>query len=64
MVDMKFMVMPSMLMNQKAGIADSGIEIAEIKVARISRRNSRTTRTARIAPSIRPSIADRYCDLV
>ena len=36
----------------------------EIAVARISRRNKSTTRTARIAPSIKPSIADRYWVLV
>ena len=64
MVDMKLSVIPSMLMNQKAGIADIGIASAEIAVARMSRRNSRTTNTASTAPSISPSIAERYCDLV
>ena len=64
MVDMKFIVMPSMLMNANAGIAESGMATAEIAVARMSRRKSRTTRTARMAPSTSPSIAERYCALV
>ena len=38
-------------MNQKVGIADSGIATAEMKVARQSRRNMKTTTTAKIAPS-------------
>ncbi len=64
MVDMKLSVIPIMLMNPKAGMAESGIARAEIAVARISRRKRKTTRTARTAPSIRPSMADWYCDLV
>ena len=64
MVDMKFMVIPNMLMNQKAGMAESGMEIADISVARISRRKMRTTSTARTAPSSNPSIAELYCALV
>ena len=43
-----------MLMNQKAGIADSGIANAEMIVARMSRRNRKTTKTARIAPQPQP----------
>ncbi len=50
--DRKFSEKPSRSMNQKAGMADSGIAIAEISVARQSRRNSQTTRTANTAPSI------------
>ena len=64
MVDMKLSVIPSRLMNQKAGIADIGIASAEMAVARISRKNSRTTKTARTAPSTRPSIAERYWPFV
>ena len=45
-------------MNQKVGIADSGMAIAEIRVARQSRRNRKTTRTASTAPSISDSIAE------
>ena len=62
-VDMKLSVIPSMLMNQKAGIADIGMASAEIAVARMSRRKRRTTKTARTAPSISPSIADRVLRL-
>ncbi len=51
-------------MNQKVGIADSGMASAEMTVARQSRRNRKTTNTARMAPSIRPSIAEIYCSLV
>ncbi len=58
MVDMKFIVMPIMLMKAKAGIAESGMAIAEIAVARMSRRKRRTTSTASTAPSISPSIAE------
>ena len=36
---MPFSVKPSRSMNQKVGIADSGMAIAEISVARQSRRN-------------------------
>ena len=36
-------VKPIRSMNQKAGIADSGMAIAEISVARQSRRNRKTT---------------------
>ncbi len=38
-----FSVKPISSMNQKVGIADSGIAIAEIRVARQSRRNRKTT---------------------
>ena len=50
-------VIPIKSMNQKAGIADSGMASAEMTVARKSRRNRKTTSTARMAPWIRPSIA-------
>ena len=39
-------VKPIRSMNQKVGIAESGMAIAEIRVARQSRRNRKTTRTA------------------
>lgn len=48
-------------MNQKVGIADSGIAIALISVARQSRRNRKTTTTASTAPSIIAAIELRYC---
>ena len=48
-------------MNQKVGIADSGMASAEMTVARQSRRNRNTTITARIAPSSIAWIADLYC---
>ena len=64
MVDMKFRVMPIMLMNQKAGIADSGMAIAEIAVARMSRRKRSTTRTARIGAFDQAFHRRRYCALV
>ena len=51
-------------MNQKAGIAESGIASAEIAVARQSRRNKNTTITASTAPSIIAWIADLYCSIV
>ena len=51
-------VKPSSSMNQKVGIADSGMASAEISVARQSRRNRNTTMTASTAPSISASIAD------
>ena len=47
-------------MNQNAGIAERGMAIAEMTVARQSRRNSKTTRTASTAPSIMASIAESY----
>ncbi len=49
---------PSRSMNQKVGIADSGIASAEINVARQSRRNRNTTMTASTAPSIIDSSAE------
>ena len=60
MVDMKLSVIPMSVMKKNAGMAESGIAMAEMTVARMSRRNRSTTRTARTAPSIRPSIADEY----
>ena len=51
-------------MNQKVGIADSGIATAEIAVARQSRRKKNTTTTARIAPSIIARIELVYCSSV
>ena len=51
-------------MNQKVGIADSGIAIAEMIVARQSRRKKNTTMTARIAPSIIAAIELSYWTLV
>ncbi len=45
-------------MNQKVGIADSGMASAEMIVERPSRRNRNTTITARIAPSTIASIAE------
>ena len=56
--------MPSAFMNQKAGIAESGMATAAISVARMSRRNRKTTRTASTAPSIIASIELEYCCLV
>ena len=50
--EMLFRVKPIMSMNQKAGIADSGMASAEIMVARQSRRNRKTMTTASTAPSI------------
>ena len=47
---------PIRSMNQKVGIAESGIAMADIIVARQSRRNRNTTTTARIAPSTSASI--------
>jgi len=57
----KLSVKPIRSMNQKVGIADSGIASAEITVARQSRRNRNTTMTASTAPSIIAAIADSYC---
>ena len=54
-------VKPSISMNQKAGIAESGMAIAEINVARQSRRNRKTTTTASSAPSTSARIDDSYC---
>src|SRR3546814_10383602 len=51
-------------MNQKVGIADSGIAIALISVARQSRRNRKTTTTASTAPSTIAAIELRYCSLI
>ena len=62
--DRELSVIPIRSMNQKAGIADSGMAMAEISVARMSRRNRKTTRTARIAPSIIASIELEYCCFV
>ena len=62
--DRKLRLMPSRLMNQKAGIADNGMAKAEIIVARKSRRKRKTTRTASTAPSIKAVIDESYCDLV
>jgi len=45
-------------MNQKAGMAESGIAIAEMTVARQSRRNRKTTMTARTAPSTMAATAE------
>ena len=47
-----------MSMAQKVGMADKGNEMAVINVARQSRKKINTTITARMAPSIRPSMAD------
>ena len=55
---MKLSEKPNRSMNQKVGMADSGMAIAEINVARQSRRKNQTTITARIAPSISAIIAD------
>ena len=49
---MPFSVKPIMSMNQKEGIADSGMASAEIIVARQSRRKRKTMTTASTAPSI------------
>jgi len=51
-------------MNQKVGMAESGMAIAEITVARQSRRKMKTTTTANMAPSIIASIELLYCDRV
>ena len=55
---------PIKSMNQKVGIAESGIAIAEIIVARLSRRNRKTTSTASTAPSIIDVSDAVYCALV
>jgi hypothetical protein len=55
---MKFRLKPSISMNQKAGIAESGMASAEMRVARQSRRNRKTTSTARTAPSTMARIAE------
>ena len=55
-----FKLKPSRSMNQKVGIADSGMATAEIAVARQSRRKKNTTTTARIAPSIIAAMALSY----
>ena len=54
-------VKPIRSMNQKVGIAESGIAIAEINVARQSRRNRKTTTTASTAPSTSARIEESYC---
>ena len=51
-------------MNQKVGIADRGIAMAEMAVARQSRRKKKTTTTARIAPSTMAAIELEYWSLV
>ena len=51
-------------MNQKVGIAESGMAMAETTVARQSRRKKNTTITARIAPSTIEAIELSYCCLV
>ena len=51
-------------MNQKVGMAESGIATAEIAVARQSRRKKNTTTTARIAPSIMAAMALSYWSFV
>ncbi len=47
-------------MNQKVGMADSGIATALMKVARQSRRNRNTTTTASTAPSTSAHIDELY----
>ncbi len=54
--EMVFSVNPIMSMNQKAGMADSGMASAEMIVARQSRRNRNTISTASTAPSTMASI--------
>ena len=56
-------VKPISCMNQKLGIADSGIAIAEIIVARQSRKKKNTTITASTAPSTIAAIELSYCAL-
>ncbi len=62
--DRKLRLNPSKSMNQKVGIADRGIAIAEMIVARQSRRKKNTTTTARTAPSIIDAIELSYWLLV
>jgi hypothetical protein len=50
--------------NQKVGIADKGMAIADTSVARQSRRKKNTTITARTAPSTIDEIDESYCFLV
>ena len=50
--DRKLRLNPRRSMNQKVGMADSGMASAEISVARQSRRKRNTTTTASTAPSI------------
>src|SRR3546814_7932886 len=52
---------PIRSMNQKVGIADSGVASAEMIVALKSRRNRKTTSTASTAPSIIAWRADSNC---
>ncbi len=61
---MPFSVKPSESMKKNAGMHDSGIAIAEISVARQSRRKKKTTTTARKAPSNSERIDERYCSRV
>ena len=53
-----------LFMNQKVGIADSGMASAETAVARQSRRKKNTTTTASTAPSIIEAMELSYCALV
>ena len=57
-------VKPIMSMNQKVGMADSGMASEEMTVARQSRRNRNTTNTASTAPSTIAHIAELYWSLV
>ena len=56
--EMPLSVKPIMSMNQKVGIAESGIAKADIIVARQSRRNRKTMTTASTAPSIIAAMAE------
>jgi len=56
----KLRLNPRRSMNQKVGIAESGIATALMKVARQSRRNTNTTTTASTAPSTSAHIEDLY----
>ena len=55
-----FSVKPIMSMNQNVGIADNGMAMADMNVARQSRRKKKTTMTARIAPSTMAAIELSY----
>ena len=59
--DIWFNVKPSKSMNQNAGIADNGMAIDDMIVARQSRKNRNTTTMASNAPSIIAAIELAYC---
>ena len=61
---MKFSVIPIMLMNQKAGIADSGIASAEMSGGADVAEEQEDDEDGEDRAFDQPSIADVYCALV